>query len=361
MQETPATNGGGSQVTSSPENPGYSAQVSCEIKGCLNMDQTFDSDGFIRRIGQRLVDEFKDAKAGTTPSTVGSAAEQPVRDQLEQILPRGIGVGEGFVIDSYGGTSRQQDVVLYERDICPVFSINNTPQTTFYPCEGVIAVGEIKSSLDGNSLQDAFQKVASVKQLQRHIVPDLMPHPTTGEPIPLRRNYLTPHRDSIVDIGEGANSKERLQIFGFVLAGDSRLKHETLVATFCTFAAQLEETLSPNLLVILDGYAIRWGNIAKQERKETHQSKDGTYGLSVYKDGPEGWQVSWSAETATHVGGSENSDAFRTLVLWIRQGAELGRTSDIRAFDRYFEAKSSGEPTSMLCVPKLKISGEDKA
>ena len=322
------------------------------------MEHTFDPDRFIRRIGGRLVGEFKYAKAGTTPSTVGAAAEQPVRDQLEQVLPRGIAVGEGFVIDSYGETSRQQDIVLYERDICPVFSINNTPQTTHYPCEGVIAVGEIKSSLDRDSLQNAFEKVASVKRLRRHIVPDLMPHPTTGEPIPLRRNYLTPHRDSIVRLGEGLDAKERLQIFGFVLAGDSRLKHETLVATFCAFAAQLGETLSPNLLVTLDGYAIRWGNIAKQERKETHQSKDGTYGLSVYKDGPEGWQASWSAETATHVGGSENSDAFRLLVRWIRQGAELGRTSDIRAFDRYFEAKFSGEPTPMSCVPKLKISGE---
>ena len=51
------------------------------------MNQNFDVDRFIRRIGERLVDEFKDAKAGTTPSTVGTAAEQPVRDQLEQVLP----------------------------------------------------------------------------------------------------------------------------------------------------------------------------------------------------------------------------------------------------------------------------------
>ena len=144
------------------------------------MDRNFDPDAFIRRIGERLVDEFEDARAGTTPSTVGSAAEQPVRDQLEQVLPTGIGVGEGFVIDSYGGTSRQQDVILYERDICPVFSINRTPQTTYYPCEGVIAVGEIKSVLDRNSLQDAFETVASVKRLRRHVVHDFMPHPTTG-------------------------------------------------------------------------------------------------------------------------------------------------------------------------------------
>ena len=220
------------------------------------MDQTFDPDGFVRRIGERLVDEFKHAKAGTTPSTVGAAAEQPVRDQLEQVLPRGIAVGEGFVIDSYGGTSRQQDVVLYERDICPVFSINRTPQTTYYPCEGVIGVGEVKSSLDRDSLQDAFQKVASAKRLRRHIVHEFMPNPTTEQPIPSRRNYLTPRGDSIVRLDEERGAKERLQIFGFVLAGESRLKHETLAAHFLTLAAQMGDNLSPHLLATLDGYAI---------------------------------------------------------------------------------------------------------
>ena len=75
------------------------------------------------------------------------------RLRMERDVLKRAAVGEGFVIDSYGGTSRQQDVVLYERDICPVFSINKTPQTTYYPCEGVIGIGEVKSSLDGDSLQ----------------------------------------------------------------------------------------------------------------------------------------------------------------------------------------------------------------
>ena len=52
--------------------------------------------------------------------------ESPVREQLEHLIPRGIAVGSGFVIDSYGATSSQTDLVLYERDICPVFSINDT-------------------------------------------------------------------------------------------------------------------------------------------------------------------------------------------------------------------------------------------
>ena len=83
------------------------------------MNRNFDPDAFPPD-GERLIDEFEEPRAGTTPSTVGSAAEQPVRDQLEQVLPKGVGVGESFVIDSYGRTSRQQDVILYERRPCGI-------------------------------------------------------------------------------------------------------------------------------------------------------------------------------------------------------------------------------------------------
>ena len=317
------------------------------------MDRDFDPDVFLRRVGERLVEKFKDAKAGTTPSTVGSAAEQPVRSQLEQVLPRGVGVGEGFVIDSYGGTSQQQDVVIYERDLCPVFSINQTPQTTYYPCECVIAVGEIKSWLDRKSLDDAFKKVSSVKALRRHTVTDFMPNPTTGEPISLKRNYLSPQGDSIVEVSEGSEQKERGQVFGFVLAGESRLTCNSLVAAFQAGAAGMEESQVPNVLVTLDGCVACWGKFGRQKRREVRKTGRGTYGVAVRKGGPEGWQPSWSAAMATHVGGCQDSDPFRMLVRWIRQGVELGRTSDVRSFDRYFEAKSTGHSTTQwFYLPK---------
>ena len=79
------------------------------------MKSTFNPDAFIQGVGRRLVEEFEIARTATSPSTVGAAMEQPVRKQLEQILPRGIGVGSGFVIDTYGETSRQIDIVLYEK------------------------------------------------------------------------------------------------------------------------------------------------------------------------------------------------------------------------------------------------------
>ena len=129
------------------------------------MKPTFDPSEFVRRISLDLVRAFDDAREVTTPQLVGDAMEQPVRDRLEQILPTGIGVGSGCVIDTNGGTSRQTDVVLYERDLCPVFCMNNSPETTYYPVEGVLAVEEVKSAIGKRELADAFDKVRSVKAL----------------------------------------------------------------------------------------------------------------------------------------------------------------------------------------------------
>ena len=84
-------------------------------------------------------------------------------------------------------------------------------------------------------------------------------------------------------------------------------------------------------------------------------------GVTVYRDGSERWQESWSAATATHVGGSDPPDPFRTLIRWIRQSAEPGRTSHVRSFDRYFEAKSIDQPAPLFCMPKSPVSREGEA
>ena len=62
------------------------------------------------------------------------------------------------------------DVLLYEKHLCPVYSVNDDPATTYYPCEGVIAVGEIKSQMASEDLRNTFEKMASVKRLRRFAV-----------------------------------------------------------------------------------------------------------------------------------------------------------------------------------------------
>ena len=99
------------------------------------MRNSFDAADFVKNIGNELVRAFETARTATTSELVGDAMETPVRERLEQVLPQGIGVGSGCVIDTQSNTSRQLDVVLYEKGICPVFCVNNSPETTYYPCE----------------------------------------------------------------------------------------------------------------------------------------------------------------------------------------------------------------------------------
>lgn len=173
------------------------------------MESSFNPAQFVREIGRYLVWAFKYARQATTPGLVGAAMEQSVRDQLEQILPGGIGVGSGCVIDTKGSTSRQIDVVLYEKELCPVFCVNNNPETTYFPVEGVLAVGEIKSMIGKKELSDSFKKIQSVKALYRAFQ-------TMEDGIYVGRRYG--------DQGSGSahgfyrDNTNKGDIFGFILA-----------------------------------------------------------------------------------------------------------------------------------------------
>ncbi len=179
------------------------------------MDETFSAADFTKAVGDDLVNDFERARKATTPGSVGSAMEASVQTRFNQLLPRGVEVGSGHVIDTFGGTSRQMDVVLYEAGICPVFSINNSPSSTYYPCEGVLAVGEVKSRIGKKELKDCFAKIQSVKCLRRAYVQssDRSGYTHHG------RQYGNPGGQSMYAFDlQNTNIGD---IFGFILGGDS--------------------------------------------------------------------------------------------------------------------------------------------
>ena len=316
------------------------------------MDQTFDIEAFISRVGRRLVEQFDDARTATSPGTVAAAMEQPVRAQMEQILPRGINIGSGFVIDSHGGTSRQTDLVLFERDICPVFSINGTPETTYYPCEGVIAVGEVKSTLDNQSLKDAFGKIASVKKLKRHQVYHPVPVSTGQRPL-FTRGYGTIQADSMLTATEGDDTPETAQIFGFVVAGDLRIKPETLCTSFRELARETGDQLSPNMVVILSGGLVNWGNLRKERVLQPKWSDDKkTYVLSETIKDNVTVEPTWSAQKANSFRYIQEEEPFRILVHWLSGIYHEGKTSDAKAFEEYITRKESANIPGPLVFPK---------
>ncbi|MXZ25070.1 MAG: hypothetical protein F4Y80_09440 [Caldilineaceae bacterium SB0665_bin_21] len=215
------------------------------------MQRNFDPVSYAIDVGRELISSFTQAGQATTPGLVGSARETPTRKRLEHLLPSGIAVGSGCVIDSYGGTSKQMDVVLYENHLCPEYSINDDPATTYYPCEGVIAVGEIKSCMASTDLEDTFAKIASVKKLRRFARPktdELVRQPS----VPFRAYGSSISIGGTVDEQFDQDTKPFDQIFGFALAGSLGLQPETLCTKYAEMAALHERPLSPNLIVTLE-------------------------------------------------------------------------------------------------------------
>ncbi|MDE0134112.1 MAG: hypothetical protein OXM54_04660 [Acidimicrobiaceae bacterium] len=311
------------------------------------MQKSFDSGAFVKRVGERLVQQFSEARQATSPGTVGAAMETPVRDQLEQLLPKGIAVGSGFVIDSYGGTSRQIDVVLYEKDICPVFSVNNTPDSTYYPCEGVIAVGEVKSALNSSELEDAFAKIESVKRLRRFPTTTKVPLPDSGQLPVIRRSYGTASTPGIVDVTSDRREldKPKSQIFGFVLAGESRLAADTLSSRFCELTAQHGSNRSPNLLACLDGQMLRWVSLTQRESSVVRDEKTNKFVLRESNTGAPSLDSKWTADDADNLLHEPSESVFGTLLRWLISAYHNGKTSAVSAFDRYFNSALDGSAT----------------
>ena len=273
-----------------------------------------------------MVREFDNARQATTPELVGDAMEQPVRDRLEQILPRGIAVGSGCVIDTKGGTSRQMDVVLYERDICPVFCINNSPETTYYPCEGVIAVGEVKSIIGGKEIRDSFEKISSVKSLQRDFNKKELPKLKGKTPFSrVARHYGQISIPSIVNMVFDPDSHEPSDdVFGFVLADRMAVKEGTMFSHYGKLVDQYGSS-SPNIVAFLDGNVFNAFDLSSDQGQPTLSTKKGD-----------------------SIGRTIHPNPFATLVRWIYMAYHSIQTPEIAVFGKYLTEEVGTERMILL-------------
>ena len=283
------------------------------------MEENFDPIAYANLVGKELVLSFDKADLGTTGVLVGSAKEHSIRTKLEHILPAGIGVGSGCVIDSYGNTSRQIDVVLYEKNICPADFVNGASETAYYPCEAVVAVGEIKSSLRSRELEDIFRKIESVKRLKRFSEELLSERVVGSLSVPYRRYGTTAPvtHQNFGDMDYNQEEHSLDQIYGFAFAGKLELKPQTLCEKFVDRARTMKLNLTPNLIVTLDQ-----GVLCPDTQSE--KNEEGQLKISLQ-----------DAMGVYHVDkGDEN---FRFLLSMIYLVYSYGRTVPVAAFGRYFD------------------------
>ncbi len=143
------------------------------------MSDVFDDlKGHYAFVADELRYKAKQAAFLKNPTGVGTEREEVYRDFLGRHLPKMCDVFlGGYLFDLNGSTSGQMDVIVTS-DNTPRFRM---PEGNRHiaPLEGSIAVAEIKSRLDKESLHDALEKCASIPPMpdSERIVPPYLQMP----------------------------------------------------------------------------------------------------------------------------------------------------------------------------------------
>ncbi|AFY37860.1 hypothetical protein Lepto7376_1517 [[Leptolyngbya] sp. PCC 7376] len=193
----------------------------------------------LNNIGSDLVTEFGRIKEADHPGEKGSIGETTSRQRLEKTLPQYIKVSTGFVLDSFSSKSRQMDIVLHESS-CPSFDLGAGDDYSYFPCESVAAVGEVKTSLGKDELEDAYAKIESAKCLSRS----------------LGRNSYRKYGSTAAIIADHSNcldpSNIQFQTLGFILCGSLKVKPDTTLSHLVELDQTVDPHHRPSLLVSIN-------------------------------------------------------------------------------------------------------------
>lgn len=230
------------------------------------MRKTFDTFDYVKDLGKDLVHEFEKAGKTTHPHSVGGGREKSAIDKLKDILPEGIGVGSGFVIDSNGSVSSQCDIILYEKNLALKFNSNDSANC-YYNCESVIAVGEVKSDLTKKELLDSLAKMKKIKNLTRYCS-------NTRN----FRGYLS----TLGMIGTESEkydplNKNKDQIFTFLICNTFKIKENTIVSNIKSTQYQLYEYI--NCIISIEGKLL--GYYKKEENSNNYSKSIGAINAEV--------------------------------------------------------------------------------
>ncbi|MFV8845025.1 DUF6602 domain-containing protein [Serratia fonticola] len=93
----------------------------------------------------------------------GDNREDAFVDFLKEYLPNKYGIGRGEVISPENEISGELDVVIFDKDHCPLFLKSDSH--SLYPRESVFGAISMKSHLDSDELKDAYKNIASLKKM----------------------------------------------------------------------------------------------------------------------------------------------------------------------------------------------------
>jgi hypothetical protein len=115
------------------------------------------------------------------PGLRGRAREIFARDLLTPFLSPNVGACTGIVVDSGGGSSRQIDIIIYDKTLIP--SLMFTGEEGIVPIESVLATVEVKSALTRDEIKKSIQNAHSVKYLDAHFAEVMAEIPQKSSPV----------------------------------------------------------------------------------------------------------------------------------------------------------------------------------
>lgn len=273
----------------------------------------FDSKEYIKNLWSELVINFDNAKQATTPWLKWAARENEIRRKIESILPYWVWVWSWCVIDTNWNVSKQIDIILYEKNYCPIFCINDKQESTYYPCEWVIAVWEVKSDIWKKELEDGFSKIASVKKLKRIAKWCIN---LSNQEVYSFRNYLSnTHFAGTLEESFNQDINFLDQIFWFILCNNFKLKIQTLEKHIISQVESIWMNAFPNMMLTLNNDIVVPYDLANNKLVWLASEKASHYYLYWHN-------INWSS--------------FEYLILQLHKFIQNWRTVDQQAFQYYF-------------------------
>lgn len=171
------------------------------------------------------------------PGELGRDREKVIRAFLRKHLPKRFTVSTGFVFDATGKVSEQIDVIIADALVCPVFK--TAGGVRFFPCEAVVAAGQVKSSMTSESImREALGNLETVKNLDR--TASGHSH-TEGSDEPLDQLFDHKH-----------------QIFTFLFVTGRTLVRETAQQLLMEFVIERSAELWPNVVIAPNKYLLTY-------------------------------------------------------------------------------------------------------
>lgn len=174
---------------------------------------------WFQRQQERMIADLREVRTvHDHPTAKGDGTELHWLEMLQKRLPARYRAEGAFVIDADGNRSQQIDIVIHDRQFCPV--LLDTAGGLHIPAESVYAVLEVKQDLSKKQIEYAGEKIESVRQLRRTSAEFLhasgrsrtMPKPILGGIVTFESGWSPPFGDSFDAALKALPESQRLDL-----------------------------------------------------------------------------------------------------------------------------------------------------